>query len=95
LTRPVAGHDQSAQAAAVRAIPGGAHDGDNLFDLRRVGREAETRVSSCVTGVEIRQRCRRSTSTRAVEQQLGHDPSSGSWNEPDDRRQSTLGVGAA
>ena len=37
-------HDQSAQPAAVRAVTGGAHDGDDLFDLRRVGRVAQTLV---------------------------------------------------
>jgi hypothetical protein len=56
-----------------------------------VGRVAQTRVSWCVAGVESRRRRRRSTSTGAVEQKLGHDPSSGSWNEPDYRRQSTRG----
>jgi hypothetical protein len=36
--------------------------------------------------VESRHRRRRSPSTGTVEQKLGHDPSSGSWNEPDYRR---------
>jgi hypothetical protein len=44
-----------------------------------------------VTGVESRHRRRRSTSTGTVEQKLGHDPSSGSWNKPDYRRQATRG----
>jgi hypothetical protein len=39
--------------------------------------------------VESRHRRRRSTSTRTIQQTLGHDPSSGSWNEPDFRRQPT------
>jgi hypothetical protein len=30
-------HDQAAQPAAVRAIAGGAHDGDDLLILRRIG----------------------------------------------------------
>jgi hypothetical protein len=32
------GHDQSPQAATVGAVPGGALDGDDLLDLRRIGR---------------------------------------------------------
>src|SRR5215213_1371178 len=66
---------------AVRSIPGGAHDGDDLFDLRRIGRVVQALVLWRVAGVESRQRRRRSTSTRTIEQQLGHDPSSGSLNE--------------
>jgi hypothetical protein len=31
-------HDQPAQPAAVRAIAGGAHHGDDLLELRRIGR---------------------------------------------------------
>jgi hypothetical protein len=67
---------------AVRSVAGGAHDGDDLFDLGRIGRVAQTLVAWSVAGVESRQRRRRSTSTGTVEQKLGHDPSSGSWNEP-------------
>jgi hypothetical protein len=66
----------------VRSVAGRAHDGDDLFDLGRIGRIAQTLVAWSVPGVESRQRRRRSTSTGAVEQKLGHDPSSGSWNEP-------------
>jgi hypothetical protein len=43
-----------------------------------------------VAGVESRHRRRRSPSTGTVEQKLGHDPSSRSWNVPDYRRQATL-----
>jgi hypothetical protein len=75
----------------VRSVAGGAHDGGDLFDLRRVGRVAQTLVAWSMAGVESRQRRRRSTSTDAIEQKLGHGPSSGSWNEPDYRRQSTRG----
>jgi hypothetical protein len=60
----------------------GAHDSDDLFDLRRIGRVAQTLVAWSVAGVESRHRRRRSTSTGTIEQQLGHDPSSGSWNAP-------------
>jgi hypothetical protein len=59
----------------MRSIPGGAHDGDDLFDLRRIGRVAQTFVAWRATGVESRQRRRRSTPTRTIKQQLGHDPS--------------------
>jgi hypothetical protein len=71
----------------VRPVAGGAHDGDDLFDLRRIGRVAQTLVAWSVTGMESRHRRRRSTSTGTIEQKLGHDPSSGSWNEPDYRRE--------
>jgi hypothetical protein len=85
MRRPVSPHDhnQSPQPTAVRAVPGGAHDGDDLFNLRRIGRVTQTFVAGRVTGMEARHRRRRPTSTGTVEQQLGHDPSSGSWNEPD------------
>jgi hypothetical protein len=66
----------------MRSVPGGAHDGDDLFDLRRIGRVAQTFVARRVTSVESRHRRRRSTSTGAVEQKLGQDPSSGSWTNP-------------
>jgi hypothetical protein len=62
----------------MRAVAGGTHDGDDLFDLRRIGRVTQALVAWSVAGVEPRHRRRRSTSAGAVEQQLGHDPSSGS-----------------
>jgi hypothetical protein len=77
-TRSPHAHDQPAQPAAVRAVAGGAHDGDDLLDLGRVSGVAQTLVSRRVTCVESRQRRRRSTSTGTIEQRLGHDPSSGS-----------------
>jgi hypothetical protein len=60
---------------AVRSIAGGAHDGDDLFDLGRIRQVAQPLIGRSLAGVESRQRRRRSTSTGAVEQQLGHDPS--------------------
>jgi hypothetical protein len=80
-------HDQSTQPATVRVVAGGAHDRDDLLDLRRIGRLAQTLVAWSVAGVECRQRRGRSTSTSAIEQKLRHDPSSDSWTEPDCRRQ--------
>jgi hypothetical protein len=71
-------HDQPAQPATVHAVPGRAQDGDDLLDLRRIGRVAQTLVAWSVTGVESRHRRRRSTSAGTIEQKLGHDPSSGS-----------------
>jgi hypothetical protein len=68
-------HDQAAQATAVRAVTGGAHDGDDLLDLRRIGRVAQTLVAGRATGVEAWHRRRRSFPASAVDQQLGHDPS--------------------
>jgi hypothetical protein len=78
-------HDESAWPAAARSIAGGAHDGDEFFDLRRIGRVPQTLVVWSVARVESRDRRRRSTSTCTILQKLGHDPSSGSWHEPDDR----------
>ena len=84
-------HYQPTQPTTVRVVTGGVHDGDDLFHLRRIGRIAQTLVAWGVAGVESRHRRRRSTSTGTIEQKLGHDPSSGSWNEPDYRRQATRG----
>src|SRR5829696_8734219 len=70
---------------AVGSAAGGAHDGDDLFDLRRVGRVAQTLIGWRVPGMESRQRRRRPPSTGTIEQNLGHDPSSDSRNEPDYR----------
>jgi hypothetical protein len=80
----------------VRTVAGGAHDGDDFFDLRRVRRVAQSLVPWRVAGVESRQRRRRSTSTGSVEQNLGHEPSSGSWNKtrlspPEDSRPTAPG----
>ena len=75
-------HDQAAQPAAVRVVAGRAHDRDDLLDLRRIGRVAQTLVARRATGVEAGHGRRRSASAGAIEQQLGHDPSSGSGNEP-------------
>jgi hypothetical protein len=65
-------HDQCAQAPTVPIVARAAHDCDDLLDLGRVGRVAQTLVSRRVAGLESRQRRRRSTSTGAVEQKLGH-----------------------
>jgi hypothetical protein len=70
-------HDQSTQPTAVRVVAGGAHDGDDLFHLRRIGGIAQSLVVRRSAGVESRHRRRRSTLTGAVEQQLGYDPSFG------------------
>jgi hypothetical protein len=47
----------------VRSIAGGAHDGDDLFDLGRIRRVAQPLVAGNLAGVESGQRRRRSTST--------------------------------
>src|SRR5215204_6036500 len=65
----------------MRSIPGATHDRDDLLDLRRVGRVAQTLVSWRVAGVESRQRRRRSTSTGAVEQELDMTPPRARENE--------------
>jgi hypothetical protein len=59
----------------MRTVAGGAHDGDDLLDLGRIGRIPQSLVVRRTAGVESRHRCRRATSASAVEQQLGHDPS--------------------
>jgi hypothetical protein len=64
--------DQPAQRPAVGVVTGGAHDGDDLPDLGRVGRIAETLVARRSTGMEPGHRRGRSTSTGAVEQPLRH-----------------------
>jgi hypothetical protein len=61
------------------------HDGDDLLDLRWIRRIAQPLVARRTTGVESGHGRRRPTSTSAIEQQLGHDPSSGSQNEPEDQ----------
>ena len=45
-------HDQTAQSTAVRVVTGRAHDGDDLLDLRRIGRLAQTLVARSLTRVE-------------------------------------------
>jgi hypothetical protein len=39
-------HNQAAYAPTVPIVAGGAHDGDDLLDLWRVGRVAQARVPS-------------------------------------------------
>src|SRR3954466_13845389 len=63
---------------SVAAVAGSAHHGDDLLDGRPIYRVAVSLVSWRATGVEpgigARDRRRRGS----IEQQLGHDPSSGS-----------------
>ena len=61
-------HDQSAEPAAVRAVAGGAHDGDDLLDLGRVGGVALALVAWRAAGVKPRHRCGRTPPTGAVKQ---------------------------
>jgi hypothetical protein len=42
-------HDQSAKATAVRGVAGSAHDGDDLFDLRRIGPVTQALVAWSVS----------------------------------------------
>src|SRR5215216_1300285 len=48
--------DQAAQAAAVDAVAGAAHHGDDLLDRRWVGGVAHSLVARRAAGVELRQR---------------------------------------
>jgi hypothetical protein len=67
---PLEDHDQAAQAASVGVVAGGAHHGDELLDLRRIGRIAKAFVVRRLTGVEAGHGRRGTTSTGAVERQL-------------------------
>jgi hypothetical protein len=69
--------DQPAQPATVDTIAGAAHHGDDLLDRRRVGRIAHPLVARRTAGMKGRQRRGRATAAGGIEQQLGHDPSSG------------------
>jgi hypothetical protein len=51
----------------MRVVAGGAHDGDDLLDFRRIGGIAEALVTRRSTGVEAWHCRRRSTSPSAVE----------------------------
>jgi hypothetical protein len=78
--------DQATQASAVRVVSGCAHDGDDLLNFGRIRGIAETLVSRRSTSVEARHGSRRSASTSAVKEHLGHGPSSGSGTRPSIRR---------
>jgi len=67
----------------MRPVAGGTHHRDDPFDLWRIGRITQILVARRMAGMKARQRGRRSTSAGTIEQHLGHDPSSGSLNEPD------------
>jgi hypothetical protein len=62
LVNPQAGapehDDQRAQPAAVDAVAGVAHHGDDLLDRRRIGRVADPVVARRPAGMEVRQRRR-------------------------------------
>jgi hypothetical protein len=48
--------DQPAQSAAVQAVAGASHDGDDLLDCRWVGGVAQPLVARRPAGMEVRQR---------------------------------------
>jgi hypothetical protein len=58
--------------------PAGAHDGDDLLHLRWIGRVTHLSLLRAGGRHENPGLVRRSTTTGTIEQQLGHDPSSGS-----------------
>jgi hypothetical protein len=70
--------DQAAQPTAVWTVAGGAHDGDDRLDPGWIGGIPDTLVALRPAGVESRHRRRWPASTGAIEQLLGHSPSSGS-----------------
>jgi hypothetical protein len=49
-------HDQPAQPAAVDAVAGAAHDGDDLLDRRWIRRVADPLVAWRPAGMKVRQR---------------------------------------
>ena len=61
-------HDEAAEPSAVRGVAGGAHDGDDLLDLGRVGGVALALVAWRATGVKLGRRCGRTPPTSAVKQ---------------------------
>jgi hypothetical protein len=64
----------------VRAVAGLTHHGDDFLDLRRIGRISEALVAWLAAADVESGHCRRRTaSAGAIEQQLGRDPSSGTW----------------
>jgi hypothetical protein len=69
----------------VTTVASRAHDGDNLFDCGRVGGIANALVARRTAGAESRHRRRRATASSSVEQQLGHDASSGSDSSSEHR----------
>jgi hypothetical protein len=66
-------HDQRPKAAPMRPITGGAHHGDDLLDLRRIGRVAVPLVAGHLADVEARHGSWRPASTSAIKHQFGHD----------------------
>jgi hypothetical protein len=72
LADPQAGapqqHDERLGAQAVRGAAGAAHDRDELFDRRRIGRVPQALVAWRTTAVMARHGRRRTTTTGRVEQ---------------------------
>ncbi len=59
--------DESVRAKAVQGVAGATHDGDDLFDRRRVGRIAPALVAGRAAGPIARQSGGRATPTGGVE----------------------------
>jgi hypothetical protein len=70
--------DQTTQPASVAPVTCRAHDRDDLLHGRRIGRIALSLVTRRAASVKAGHGRRRPPTTGGVEQQLGHDPSSGS-----------------
>ena len=70
LTCPPEDHDEPSQALPVWAVAGCAHHGDNLLNLRRIGRVTMAFVAGRAPRMKPRHRRRRTTPTGAVEQRL-------------------------
>ena len=67
-TGPPQDHDETAEPLAVRRVAGGAHDGDDLLDLGRVGGVALALVAWRATRVKLGCRRGRTPPTRTVKQ---------------------------
>jgi hypothetical protein len=61
-------HDETAEPSAVRGVAGGAHDGDDLLNLGRVGGVAQALVAWRATRVKLSCRRGRPPPTSAVKQ---------------------------
>jgi hypothetical protein len=73
-TSPPQNYDQRPEAESVRVVARLAHDGDDLFNARRVNGIAATLVAGWAPAVEAGQRCGRARPSSGVEQdKCGHE----------------------
>jgi len=80
--------DQTTQPASMAPVTRRAHDRDDLLHGRRIGRIALSLVTRRAATLKAGHGRRRPPTTGGVEQQLGHNASSGSKDEPRASRKS-------